>query len=118
MQFTPLERAVLDWIAERANDPALAAQLRSAQPTAREFTGVGSFTSLRVPDDAAPVSLAPAPVTPHIESPDLEAGAGAVLFFENGRATTLELYTYGSAFPRDLMTWTLKAADTTRDEPR
>jgi hypothetical protein len=48
-----------------------------------------------------------APADPEIRSPQLDAGGGAVLFFEDGRATTLELYANGAAFPEEIKQWTL-----------
>lgn len=99
MEFTPLERAVLDWIAEHADDPAVKQQLAAARPVSREFTGVGSFTSLRVPHDSPRVPYTVSPTDPVIESPQLEHGAGSVLFFEDGLASTLELYSNGDSFP-------------------
>src|SRR5687768_5700062 len=81
MEFTALERDILEWIATRANDPAIAAQLRVARPVSREYTGCGSYTTLHVPQDCPRTEHRNSPVHPAIESPALEAGGGAVLFF-------------------------------------
>ena len=114
MEFTPLESDVLAWIASHAGDPALAEQLKSAQPVSREFTGVGSFTVLKVPPGLPNVGFSIAPIDPHIESPEIQEGAGAagiagvVLFCDGGQASLLEIYTFGStAFPESLTDWTL-----------
>jgi hypothetical protein len=108
MHFTPLERDVLDWIATRCDDAAIRAQLRAVEPVSREHTGVGAFLGLHVPGDVPSVPLRKAPVDPHIASPDLDdAGAGCVLFFNEGRASLLELYAFGAAFPETLNAWTL-----------
>jgi hypothetical protein len=72
MEFTPLERRVLDWIAANANEPVIASQLASAQPVSREFTGCGSFTGLRVSKYTPRFEHRTAPVYPIIESPELE----------------------------------------------
>lgn len=108
MEFTPLERDVLTWIAANAGDPALAEQLRSVQPLSREFTGVGSFTVLKVEPGLPDVGYRVAPIDPHIESPEIQDGAGVVLFCDGGQASLLEFYTFGSTvFPESLTEWTL-----------
>jgi hypothetical protein len=111
MDFTPLERDVLNWIASHVDDPALAEQLKSAQPVSREFTGVGSFTVLKVPPGLPGVGYRVAPIDPHIESPEIQegaGGAGVVLFCDGGQASLLEFYTFGSTvFPESLTAWTL-----------
>jgi hypothetical protein len=105
MEFTPLERAVLSWIADHADDPAVAKQLAVAHPIKRDFTGVGSFTSLKVPSDLPRVRVRPA--DPLIESPQLGEGGGSVLLFVDGFAQTLELYSYGDNFPEQIESWRL-----------
>ena len=87
MEFTPLESAVLTWIADHADDPAVAKQLAVARPIKRELTGVGSFTALEVPADFPRVHVRPA--EPVIESPQLGEGGGSVLLFVDGLAQTL-----------------------------
>jgi hypothetical protein len=37
----------------------------------------------------------------HLEHPDLEAGAGALLWFQDGWLATLECYVYDGAWPAD-----------------
>ena len=111
MEFTPLEKDVLAWIASHAGDPTLAEQLKSAQPHSREFTGVGSFTVLKVSPGLPDVGYRVAPIDPHIESPQIQegaGGAGVVLFCDGGQASLLEFYTFGSmVFPECLAEWTL-----------
>ena len=100
MEFTPLESAVLTWIADHADDTAVAKQLAVARPIKREFTGVGSFTALEVPADFPRVHVRPA--EPVIESPQLGEGGGSVLLFVDGLAQTLELYSHGDSFPEQI----------------
>lgn len=107
MDFTPLERAVLAWIAEHTNDPSVVRQLAVARPVEREFTGAGSFTTLEVPADLPRVTYRVHPGGPVIESPRLEYGGGSVLFFVDGLVSTLELYSYGDSFPEQLDSWRL-----------
>jgi len=49
MDFTLLEKAILDWIADRSDNAEIRMQIRSAYPAERELTGTGSFTKLAVP---------------------------------------------------------------------
>ena len=105
MEFTPLESAVLTWIADHADEPAVAKQLAVARPIKREFTGVGSFTALEVPADFPRVHVRPA--EPVIESPQLGEGGGSVLLFVDGLAQTLELYSHGESFPEQIQSWRL-----------
>jgi hypothetical protein len=109
VQLTPLERDVLDWIAAHTDDPALKQQLAHLEVLNREYTGVGSFTKLKVPPDSprVPYRVLPVSASPWIESPQLEAGGGSVLFFADGRATDLELFANGGSFPEILATWRL-----------
>ena len=105
MEFTPLERAVLTWISDHAEDAAVAQQLAAARPVKREFTGVGSFTALEVPANFPRVSLRPA--GPVIESSQLAEGGGSVLLFVDGLVHTLELYSHGESFPEQIQSWRL-----------
>ena len=105
MEFTPLERAVLSWIADHADDPAVGKQLAVARPIKRVFTGVGSFTSLEMPSGLPRVRVRPA--DPVIESPQLGQGGGSVLLFTDGLAQTLELYSHGDSFPEQIESWRL-----------
>lgn len=112
MELSALERDVLGWIAARSNDPALKSQLQAVNVVSREFTGCGSFTDLRPADASLRTSYREVSGTqcPQIESPDLEYGGGAVVFFEDGIAAKLELYSYGDTFPPDLREWRLLEA--------
>jgi hypothetical protein len=104
--FTELELAALhSMFSER---PELTSQLEQqmsvAKVTERENTGVGFFTSISVPTDAAPVDvLEPLSGETHARVQGLEPGLGFVLFFEDGRLRTLEGFTYeGSTAALDL----------------
>ena len=45
-----IERDILDWIAARCGDEALAAQCHQARAVSRDDTGVGVFVTLAVPE--------------------------------------------------------------------
>lgn len=109
MELTLLELDVLTWIARNSGDPALKAQLSVVEVVEREYTGVGSFTELRVLKTLPRVNYRVCPVHPLIDSRELQHGGGSVLFFEDGLACTLELYAYAGDFPQDLRTWSLRA---------
>ncbi len=99
------EAAVLDWLAANSGDLALQEQLSRAQVIERDYTVVGCYSKLLVPDDAS-ASTAPyasrGPVRgPYIESDTVEHGGGSLLWFEAGRASCLEIYAHGDYFPAD-----------------
>lgn len=107
MELTDLEHEILDWIARNSHDDRLRDQLRQVEATAREFTGVGSFTTLQVPSSAPRVEFRVSPIDPSIEGSQLEHGGGSVLFFNDGHASTLELYANGDCFPELIGDWHL-----------
>jgi hypothetical protein len=99
------EAAVLGWIAEGSDDPALRRQLSRVRVVERDPTGVGCYTALAVPVDA-PVSTATYAsrgprAGPFFESKAVEHGGGTLLWFERGRASCLEIYAFGDYFPAD-----------------
>jgi len=102
---TEFEKQVFEWIADKCDDPALEAQLRSANVASRENTGVGCYSELAVPDDTPLTEAGYAqsgPLRgPGFESSGLKHGGGSLLWFEDGRAKTLEVFTYDDDFPTD-----------------
>ena len=107
LQPTKLERAVLDWIASR--DSSLAARLASAQFVARNYTGHGFYAYL-FPQAAGTWNGSPVS-GPIIESSQLEAGGGSMLWLSGGEPHCLELYAFGDHFPEDLKDFSLRAPD-------
>ena len=102
MKLTPFEKDVLDWYRVHCEIPGLAEQLTAVVPVERNHTGVGFFLSLKLPDDfhGLKVLADMEPLTgPHVTSPRLELGAGTVLFFDDGKVDTLEVFAYGEYFP-------------------
>lgn len=97
------EAAVLAWIVKQSDDVALREQLARVKVVNRDYTVVGCYSVLSVPHDA-PVSTGPysthGPLDgPHFESEAVEHGGGTLLWFEGGRAQSLEIYVYGDYFP-------------------
>jgi hypothetical protein len=108
VEFTQLERDVLNWIATHCNDANIMRQLQNIRPISREYTGHGFFVKLELLGEHPKVAHRVSPVDPHIDSPELdEYGGGCVLFFEDGRTTILELYANGESFPEHLTSWKL-----------
>lgn len=115
---TDFERALLDWIRERAEGEELRAQLASAEVVGREYTGVGAYLSLAVPEGVDRIELGGAKGDssgprrtvsgPELESPDLVHGGGSILFLEDGRLSFLELFAYGESFPNSLEAVSIK----------
>jgi hypothetical protein len=109
MEFTPLEWDVLRWIIDRSDDEALVGQLLDAKPRSRKYTGHGSFTDLRVPANSPKARLRVySDGLPKVKSPELEHGAGCVLFCVDGKASTLEFYSFAGTFREVLRSWTLE----------
>ena len=113
--FNQLERDVLAWI--REHDPAkgLAAQIDKAVFRRREYTGVGFYVDFDVPEDTPGLEPFAGPIDgPSIISSWLEAGAGTLLWHEDGRASCLEIFAYGDVFPEDLPEYRLERPCITR----
>jgi hypothetical protein len=103
--LSEFESAVLNWIASSMDDPALRTQLAAATVRERDYTVVGCYSQLALPVGA--------PRTPHdygshgplngpsFESPVVPYGGGTLLWFKDGLADCLEIFTYGGYFPVD-----------------
>ena len=98
----PLERAILDAIAERhpKHASALRAQLSSADVCSRENTGAGFFVRFSVPVGAPPIYLAETddyPLSgPKAQVDGMKYGMGFVLWLADGNADVLEGFDFGS----------------------
>ena len=103
--MTNFETAIFAWIADRCQDPALEAQLRSASVSSWEHTGVGCYSEIMVAVAAPPTQAdygRSGPLSgPGFERHALKYGGGSLLWFENGFAKTLEIHTYDDPFPED-----------------
>ena len=107
-----LEAALLWNIAERYQNPALAAQIGQCRVTLREYSGCGVFTTLVVPADS-PVIVSAAQTFDgnDMEAPGLSGGAGSILFIRDGRLHFLEVFAYADGDPATLDSLTLLPMD-------
>lgn len=106
MQLSDFEKHVIAALIDGDPEAAtLTAQLAAAKVTARDYTGVGCFTTLAI-DSGTPrleraaryVEEIPKILLTH---PALPAGAGAMLWLTDGRMDTLECYTFDGDWPTD-----------------
>lgn len=97
MEFAPFEKALLAWTATHSRDEALKKQFEVVTAVDREITGVGFYTSLRVPPgmekSVAPSGMADA--TPHFLSPGVGPGGITVIWLKEGIIDLLEVVTCG-----------------------
>lgn len=96
MNFTPLERDILAWIAKR--HPDLAEQIHSARVIRRKraaafFTYLTDYDG---PADSQPIE------GPHITSPLADAGGGSILWMHEGKPNVLEVWSYSDNFDEEL----------------
>ena len=95
---TPLELAVIAWLAENASSAELREQLKEALITGRSFSGAGSYTeitgSLHAPPLPGSVLLLGenGPIEgPEVQSYELSTGACTLLWLSERRVSTLEI---------------------------
>ena len=103
MEYTTLERSVLNWMGSHTHIPNLPQQLTVSQPFERKLTGVGSYTKLKVPTDAQPINtcgIQTPIIGPWIkDAPGIQDDGGSLLFLsEAGYIDTLEIYAIGYSF--------------------
>lgn len=83
----------------------LLAQLAVAKVSSRDYTGVGVYVDISIPSTAPKVDLARWKIEDmligHADHPTLTAGAGLILWLQNGLITCLEAYTYEGDWPDD-----------------
>jgi hypothetical protein len=110
--LSPLEHEVIAMLLSPDHPvfEALRLQFARCEAAARELTGVGFFTELSIPTDAAPAPVRPARL--HLggvvaEIDGLKHGAGFVLFIENGMLATLEGYSYDEPWPERVNSFSL-----------
>jgi hypothetical protein len=90
---------------------ALRLQVDRCEAAARELTGVGFFTELSVPIDAAPAPVGTGRLTlsgVEAEVDGLKHGAGFVLWIENGVLATLEGFSYDEPWPERVNGYSLR----------
>ena len=114
MKLSEFEKIVLKALVERDSEKEIIlSQLREATVLERDYTGVGLFTKIQISENSPLLSnsnryLEEAPKA-HLEHPQLEAGAGVILWFEEGKISTLECYTYDGSWPKNESLFTISA---------
>ena len=106
MELSSFEKLVLSAIIQGdADEATLAEQIRSARVEQRDYTGVGLFTKLvvdpRTPRSEPPQRYVEEIPRTQLAHPALPAGAGVILWISDGRADTLECFTYEGDWPDD-----------------
>lgn len=104
--LTPLERRVMEMLLA-GGDAAFATlrtQLAACSVLSREMTGVGFFTTFKVPRASPKVanckSFKFGDVT--AKFPGLQRGAGFLLYIKSGTLELLEGYTYDEPWPQEI----------------
>jgi hypothetical protein len=117
-EFTKFELDLLNCFISYAVHPSLSEQLHAASLASREYTGVGLYLELRVPDDVTRIpSSIPSPISgPQILAPSLPNSGGSLLFFKNGLITTVEVFTYADEMWGDLSEYEFKTPDIRRKD--
>jgi hypothetical protein len=106
MDLSALEKQILNTMARADRERrAMEGQIGAAAVISREYTNVGFFTKLSVPDDVASLDLGrwrledmPSGFAYH---PSLTAGASFILWIKEGRIVTLEGFTNDGDWPAD-----------------
>ncbi len=112
MSLSEFEKMVLEALIEDDLEKEIILdQLREATVLERDYTGVGLFTKIQISVNAPLLSksnryIEEAPKT-HLAHPELEAGAGVILWFEEGKVSTLECYTYEGEWPKNESLFTI-----------
>ena len=118
-----LETAIVDWLVSFYQDEALTGQLQSAHVSRREWTEVGWYVYVHVPDTTAPVDASRLgdggwPIMgPQVRSPGLTQDAGVILWGKQGIIDCIEMFAYGSKFPSELNEFELVAPISSRPKP-
>jgi hypothetical protein len=110
MDPTKLEKAILDFVAERNPDPSLRSQIGSLEIASRDHTGVGLYANFSFPTpDIVPRILSPSTPYPGpgFTSPKLEHGAGSVVWCRDGLLSCIEIFSYSDDYPREAFDFTL-----------
>ena len=104
--LTDLERGVLLAMAEE--DPereTLLRQIDTASVVSRDYTGVSLYSKLAVAADVPRLrtpnrSIEDDPKLSLVH-PELEVGAGVILWLDDARIDTIEFYTFAGDWPKD-----------------
>lgn len=98
LEFNALERAVMAAYGEiyGAEEPRLAGQLTAVQPTARENTGSGFHTYLKIDRSVCETIPVRGTLGEHfVHVAGLQHGIGLLLFFSDGYLSEIDGYAQG-----------------------
>ena len=106
MELSEFEKMVLTALVE--SDPEaeiISSQLAGAVVAEQDYTGVGLYTKIQVSESSPLLSksnryIEEAPKT-HLDHPNLESGAGVILWFDERKVSTLECYTHDGDWPKN-----------------
>jgi hypothetical protein len=114
--LTALENAVLEKVLTGDHPflTCLRAQIGALRVEARELTGVGFFTEFAHAHGIAPCGENLQFGDVEAEIPNLQHGAGFLLYVRAGLITMLEGYTYDEDWPSRIDTFSLRYSDPTR----
>jgi hypothetical protein len=106
VELSKFERELIEIMVEL--DPEreiLLQQLADATVRSRDFTGVGVYVEIQVPDGLPKIMTTSRYIeqTPkaHFTHPNLTDGGGALLWFDSGTMCMLECYSYDGDWPSD-----------------
>ena len=113
MDFSVLERAILDYADEYFESEELSLQLQSAEIIKRDYTGVGFFVYIKTDPSISPLPSSLFPESPfngpEITSPLLTAGAMSLFYFDGSRRIDcIEICSYADEFPERLSKFELR----------
>lgn len=105
-RLTDLERIVLFAMAEGDSErETLFRQIATALVVDRDYTGVGLYTKLAVGADVARLRTPNRSIEDYpklsLVHPELEVGAGVILWLDEAKIDTIEFYTHAGNWPKD-----------------
>jgi hypothetical protein len=103
-RLTDLERSVLLAMAEDDSErEALLRQIDTASVVDRDYTGVGLYTKLAVGADVPRLRTPNRSIEDYpklsLIHPELEVGAGVILWLDDAKIDTIEFYTFAGDWP-------------------
>jgi hypothetical protein len=112
--LTPLEKAVIYKLLSRDEEgfEILRRQLDASSVSKREFTGHGFYTTISLPSGIeCPRRINSLKLYDVMaEIPELQYGAGFLLYIEQGSLQMLEGYCFGEQWPSEITTFKLRHA--------
>ena len=111
MEFSDLEKEVLNWVAKSSGDENLIEQIGHAQVKEREQSDDGIFIELTYPKEFKAKSLTTEvknPIQgPGIKSTNLKHQGSSLVFVADGYASVLEIFSKDEAFPKEICNFNL-----------